>query len=86
MVLLLSFALPVYISAYFVKPAISPYIAFCGVCFRYIVTLHITWLTNSFAHIGTWKPYDKNIAASDSKINGTLTYGEGELELKFEEV
>jgi stearoyl-CoA desaturase (delta-9 desaturase) len=44
---------------------------------RYVLSLHITWCTNSVAHIGSWKPYDKTIAASDSMINGTLTFGEG---------
>lgn len=44
---------------------------------RYVVSLHVTWLTNSVAHIGDWKPYDKTIAASDSRINGTITFGEG---------
>lgn len=65
------------ISIYIIKPLLTPYHAFCAVCFRYLTSLHITWLTNSVAHFGTWKPYDKNIVASDSKFFGTITYGEG---------
>jgi len=51
--------------------------AFCVVICRYVLSLHIVWCTNSVAHIGNWKPYDKTIQPSDSLLNGTFTFGEG---------
>jgi stearoyl-CoA desaturase (delta-9 desaturase) len=51
--------------------------AFFMSVFRYLITLHITWMINSVSHIGSWKPYDRNIEPSDSKFFGTLTFGEG---------
>jgi stearoyl-CoA desaturase (delta-9 desaturase) len=33
--------------------------------FRYLITLHITWCTNSFAHYVGYHPYDKNLKASE---------------------
>ncbi|CAG9810180.1 unnamed protein product [Chironomus riparius] len=75
LVFLFSFFIPMSISMYFWPLTIWQ--AFCAVICRYVLSLHIVWCTNSVAHIGSWKPYDKTIAASDSLINGTFTFGEG---------
>jgi stearoyl-CoA desaturase (delta-9 desaturase) len=45
--------------------------------FRYVITLHITWTTNSFAHYKGDKPYDKNIRPCDVKLLGWIGGGEG---------
>jgi stearoyl-CoA desaturase (delta-9 desaturase) len=74
LVLSLSFYLPMQCDVWIFGSSFKS--AFFCVCLRYVLSLHITWLTNSVAHIGTWKPYDKNIAAADSKFFGTLCYGE----------
>jgi stearoyl-CoA desaturase (delta-9 desaturase) len=44
---------------------------------RYLITLHITWTTNSFAHSVGYKPYDKNIKPCEFKPLGWIGGGEG---------
>ncbi|KAM3964087.1 acyl-CoA Delta-9 desaturase [Aphomia sociella] len=44
---------------------------------RYTLSLHVTWLVNSAAHIWGNKPYDLNIGATDNKIVGVCAFGEG---------
>ncbi|KAG5667062.1 hypothetical protein PVAND_015062 [Polypedilum vanderplanki] len=73
--ILISFALPIFVSMKFFSTSFKT--AFFMTSFRYLLTLHITWMINSVSHIGNWKPYDKNIEPSDSKLFGTLTFGEG---------
>ncbi|XP_023241820.1 acyl-CoA desaturase-like isoform X1 [Centruroides sculpturatus] len=46
-------------------------------CYRYIRSLHITWLVNSAAHKWGYKPYDKNISSVENAIVSYLTNGEG---------
>ncbi|CAG2169291.1 unnamed protein product [Oppiella nova] len=56
------------------------YVAFVGNCFRYIVSLHGTWLVNSLAHLGThwsYRPYDKHINPADIRTFNYLAMGEG---------
>ena len=55
-----------WINAYFV-PAIL----------RYIVTLHVTWLVNSIAHMWGWKPYDKRINPVENLFVSIGALGEG---------
>ncbi|KAL7012128.1 hypothetical protein ACKWTF_014644 [Chironomus riparius] len=75
LVLLISFFIPMAASMYIFS--VSMKLAFYSVMARYVISLHVVWLTNSAAHYGTWKPYDKNIAPADSWFFGTLCYGEG---------
>nr|XP_022904663.1 acyl-CoA desaturase 2-like [Onthophagus taurus]XP_022904664.1 acyl-CoA desaturase 2-like [Onthophagus taurus] len=44
---------------------------------RYILTLNITWLVNSAAHLYGTKPYDKNFGAVESWFVSFATVGEG---------
>ncbi|CAG2176526.1 unnamed protein product, partial [Oppiella nova] len=58
----------------------SWYMAFMGNCFRYIMSLHHTWLVNSWAHLGThwsYRPYDKHINPCDTRTYNYLALGEG---------
>ncbi|KAH9392326.1 hypothetical protein TYRP_005399 [Tyrophagus putrescentiae] len=51
--------------------------ALCGVVvFRYVISLHITWLVNSWAHSIGNRPYDRNIAPVEASIRHWLM-GEG---------
>lgn len=45
--------------------------------FRYTLTLNMTWLVNSAAHIWGMKPYDKNIAPSENLLVALAAQGEG---------
>ncbi|KAG5667060.1 hypothetical protein PVAND_015060 [Polypedilum vanderplanki] len=75
LILLISQIIPIACTIYLFNTTV--YTSFCFSMNRYFMSLHRTWFTNSFAHIGTWKPYDKNIASSDSKFFGTICFGEG---------
>lgn len=44
---------------------------------RYIVTLHVTWLVNSVAHMWGFKPYDKNINPVENFLVSIGAVGEG---------
>ncbi|EEB11651.1 fatty acid desaturase, putative [Pediculus humanus corporis] len=69
----------------FVMPTLVPYYlvnetfwnAWYISIFRYMLSLHITWLVNSAAHIWGVKPYDKNISSSENATVGILAMGEG---------
>ena len=56
----------------------SPLYAFlvCG-AFRYTISLHVTWLVNSAAHLYGAKPYDKTINPTDNWFVSLSTIGEG---------
>lgn len=69
-----------------VIPFLIPYIFYgetvsnswyCGAIFRYISSLHGTWLVNSYAHFFGMKPYEKNISPTNSLFVGILAVGEG---------
>jgi stearoyl-CoA desaturase (Delta-9 desaturase) len=51
--------------------------ALCGNMFRYIISLHQTWLVNSAAHMFGNRPYDKTIRPRESKSVVYLSMGEG---------
>jgi stearoyl-CoA desaturase (delta-9 desaturase) len=44
---------------------------------RYVIALHLTWCTNSFAHSDGKRPYDKNIRPSEVNFLGWMGIGEG---------
>ncbi|XP_035732219.1 acyl-CoA Delta(11) desaturase-like isoform X2 [Vespa mandarinia] len=45
--------------------------------FRYTLSLNLTWLVNSAAHIWGMKPYDSSISPTDSYSVGIAAFGEG---------
>ncbi|CEF60824.1 Fatty acid desaturase, type 1 domain and Fatty acid desaturase, type 1, core family-containing protein [Strongyloides ratti] len=45
--------------------------------FRYVFTLHATWLINSAAHTFGYKPYDASISPVESVWTDVLAIGEG---------
>ncbi len=45
--------------------------------FRYVASLHFTWLVNSAAHLWGSRPYNKGINPSDNHLVTVLTIGEG---------
>ena len=50
---------------------------FVPAVFRYILTLHTTWLVNSVAHMWGYKPYDKNINPVENMFVALGAIGEG---------
>lgn len=52
--------------------------SFCIVyMLRYIISLHVTWLVNSAAHMFGTKPYDQTIIPVQSELVSFLALGEG---------
>lgn len=45
--------------------------------FRYVMTLHSTWLVNSAAHLWGSRPYDKHSNPSDNRFVAVAAIGEG---------
>lgn len=45
--------------------------------FRYVMTLHSTWLVNSAAHLWGSRPYDKHMNPSDNRFVCVAAIGEG---------
>ncbi|XP_063243801.1 acyl-CoA Delta-9 desaturase-like [Bacillus rossius redtenbacheri] len=45
--------------------------------FRYMLSLHITWLVNSAAHVWGTRPFDKNISATENLPVALAAFGEG---------
>jgi stearoyl-CoA desaturase (Delta-9 desaturase) len=75
LVILCSFGIPIFISTYFFGESLM--CAYHINIFRYILTLHITWSINSVSHIWGSKPFEKDIAPTDTYIIGFLAFGEG---------
>jgi stearoyl-CoA desaturase (delta-9 desaturase) len=44
---------------------------------RIVIGHHVTWLINSWAHIGGTRPYDPNTTAADNWFLAFFTFGEG---------
>lgn len=70
----------------FILPTVIPvvlwqeswiYAWFVPACFRYVLTLHITWSLNSFAHKFGNKPYDSRITPTQNVFVAALALGEG---------
>lgn len=76
LILLLCFALPAIVPWYFWGESLKTAF-FCASIFRYILTLNVTWLVNSAAHIWGPHPYDKNISPAENITVAMLTWGEG---------
>jgi stearoyl-CoA desaturase (Delta-9 desaturase) len=55
-----SVVIPFIISYYYCHETFIVSLTF-GVLFRYAVSLHITWLINSLAHMWGMKPFDKYV-------------------------
>jgi stearoyl-CoA desaturase (delta-9 desaturase) len=74
--LVMAVIIPTFIPTYFWNE--SPVIAFlfCG-AFRYVSTLHITWLVNSAAHMWGYRPYDKTINPAENLFVSLSAIGEG---------
>lgn len=76
------FYIPLVILCWALIPTFIPYYAWnesllnsilLCVFLRYVVTLHLTWLVNSAAHLWGERPYDKNIGPTDrSDISAQL--------------
>lgn len=47
------------------------------VCARYVVSLHVTWLVNSAAHLYGSRPYDRRIEPRENNLVIYFTLGEG---------
>ena len=74
--LFITFVLPVIIPYFFWGE--DPWVAFTTLAvFRYIVTLHSTWLVNSAAHLWGAKHYDKTINPADNRFVSVAAMGEG---------
>ena len=76
LVLLLWFALPTWIP-YLLWNESKFNSFFIAVCFRYVYSLHSTWLVNSAAHIYGYKPYDVKIEPSENQFVIVSSLGEG---------
>ncbi|XP_015116414.1 acyl-CoA Delta(11) desaturase [Diachasma alloeum] len=72
---LICFLIPTWIPIYFwnERPMYSWYIT----VFRYTLSLNLTWLVNSAAHIWGTKPYDKSISPTDNLKIALGAFGEG---------
>jgi stearoyl-CoA desaturase (delta-9 desaturase) len=44
---------------------------------RIVVGHHVTWLVNSWAHVGGNRPYNPNVSAADNWMVALFTFGEG---------
>lgn len=74
--ILLCFILPTIIPVYAWNESFTNAYFISGVL-KYIVTLHVTWLVNSVAHMFGNKPYDKRINPSENLLVSFLALGEG---------
>ncbi|XP_011863263.1 PREDICTED: acyl-CoA Delta(11) desaturase-like [Vollenhovia emeryi] len=72
---LLCFVIPTWVPIYFWNE--RPMYAWYAAIFKYVLSLHGTWLVNSAAHIWGMKPYDVTISATNSYGVSYLAFGEG---------
>ncbi|OXA46880.1 Acyl-CoA Delta(11) desaturase [Folsomia candida] len=70
------FAVPIWTLMY-LFPTMSLLDALAVNSFRYMTTLHFTWLVNSAAHLYGYKKYDTRIFARENKLVALLAIGEG---------
>ncbi|CAG9858145.1 unnamed protein product [Phyllotreta striolata] len=75
LVLVLCFAIPTYIPIYYWGETFSK--SFSMNVLRHVIGINITGLVNSIAHTWGYRPYDKNIAPSESLLCSLFTCGEG---------
>jgi len=77
--------IPCFLTFGFVIPTLIPVllwgetllVAYLMAVFRYVATLHCTWLVNSAAHFWGNKPYDKTIGPTENMGVSFLAMGEG---------
>ncbi|XP_034934930.1 acyl-CoA Delta(11) desaturase-like [Chelonus insularis] len=69
------FLIPTWIPIYFWNE--KPLYAWYATVFRYTLSLNITWLVNSAAHIWGMKPYDESISPTDNLKIALGAFGEG---------
>lgn len=74
--LMMSVVLPTVVPMYFWNETFWVSFLMCS-AFRYICTLHVTWLVNSAAHLWGNKPYDKTINPSENWFVCFAAIGEG---------
>lgn len=72
---IMAFVLPTILPVYLWHE--DPWIAWYLTVFKWIVSLHFTWLVNSAAHMWGNKPYDKHISPVENITVAILAYGEG---------
>ena len=71
-----SIVIPVVVPWYFWGE--NPWVAYFTLfAFRYVMTLHATWLVNSVAHLWGSRPYDKQLNPSDNRFVCVAAIGEG---------
>ncbi|XP_017780909.1 PREDICTED: acyl-CoA Delta(11) desaturase-like [Nicrophorus vespilloides] len=76
LMLICCFLIPTLIPVYLWHEDLYPSFAMAA-AFRYIFSVHSTWLVNSAAHIYGMKPYDRNIGPTENKLVSHLACGEG---------
>ncbi|XP_076239736.1 acyl-CoA Delta-9 desaturase-like [Calliopsis andreniformis] len=72
---LFCFIIPTWIPIYFWNERLL--CAWFATVFRYVFSLHSTWLVNSAAHIWGMKPYDKTIGPTENRLVSLFAIGEG---------
>ncbi|XP_046456689.1 acyl-CoA Delta-9 desaturase-like isoform X2 [Daphnia pulex] len=72
---MLCYAMPAAVPWYFWGESLTTAF-FVASMFRYVFTLHATWLTNSAGHSWGKRPYDKQINPSDSLLAASFSLGE----------
>lgn len=75
LLLVFHYALPMAITVYVWQ--LSWFVAFASTCWRHAVSIHFSSLVNSAAHMWGYKPYDKDITATDNHIVSFFAAGEG---------
>merc|ERR1719244_1796705 len=76
LVILICFVMPTMLPMYLFGETFLNSFFVCAL-FRYCVTLNVTWLVNSAAHMWGMKPYDKNINPAENLSVAILAVGEG---------
>uniref|UniRef100_A0A8C6S3G4 Stearoyl-coenzyme A desaturase 3 n=2 Tax=Nannospalax galili TaxID=1026970 RepID=A0A8C6S3G4_NANGA len=75
-ILLICFILPTLVPWYFWGETLKHGL-YVATFLRYALTLNITWLVNSAAHLYGYRPYDKNIDPRENALVSVGTMGEG---------
>ena len=74
--LICSVFIPTFTPWYFWNESMLYSFLLCA-AFRYIITLHVTWLVNSAAHLFGNHPYDKSISPAENWFVSLTAIGEG---------
>ncbi|KAK4002430.1 hypothetical protein OUZ56_004258 [Daphnia magna] len=76
LVLIFCFAMPTVVPWYYWGESLTTAF-FVASIFRYVITLNVTWLVNSAAHMWGNHPYDKGINPAENRFVAFITSGEG---------